>query len=62
MDREIRNLLQTKQKKVIAATGIPSNTEGSNNDIRISRTSDGVELFIKYNNEWYKTTLTKIGG
>lgn len=62
MDRETRNLIQTKQNKIIVANGNPQKADGSNSDIRISLTANGVELFVKYNNVWYKTTLTKIGG
>jgi len=62
MEREVRNLIQTKQNRVAITTGTPQQTEGSDGDIRISRTSNGVELFVKYNNVWYKTTLEKIGG
>ncbi len=62
MEREVRNLIQTKQNRLLAMSGFPYKSEGSNTDMRISLTQNGVELFVKYNGEWYKTTLTKIGG
>ena len=57
--REDRKLQHTKAKTNKVTTGLPVSAEGSNGDIQIRQTSEGVVLYAKYNNSWYKTVLTK---
>ena len=59
MDRETRNLIQSKQKRVMTSRDTPYSKDGDNGDIRIVQTTDGVGLYAKYNNKWYKTNFSE---
>ena len=61
MDREIRNLIHGKQNRTLIRNGLPSVSEGSNGDIILSKTTDGVVLLVKFNNKWYKSVLQELG-
>ena len=62
MDREIRNLLHTKQDKINTVARIPQRADGSDGEMRLCKTSKGIQMFVKYMGAWYQTTLNKIGG
>lgn len=63
MDRDVRILFNGKQNKIKVDTGMPLKANGSNGDIQIRANNLGVVLYIKYNNSWYYSTMTKqLGG
>ena len=60
MSRDTRKLQHTKTKTVKSTGNPPSNSEGSDGDIRVSKTNAGVVLYVKYKNKWYATNLLEI--
>jgi|SRR6056297_571164 len=58
MDRRIRKIQHTKTKTNKVGVGVPPNSEGSDGDVQIRRTHEGMILFAKYNNQWHKSKLS----
>jgi len=50
--RQERLLQSTKGFRPLIGRGVPSQSEGANGDIRINGTTQGMRLFIKFNNRW----------
>ena len=62
MDRVTRNLIQTKQKRVMTSRNVPYNKDGDDGDMRIVQTTDGVSLYTKYKGKWYTDSSEPIEG
>ena len=58
--KNLKSLLQSKQKIISRETGYPSQKSGRDGDFQVRRISgQGVFLFYKWNNKWYSTRLTQ---
>ena len=58
---KIRMMTLGKQETVSTKTKTGFPTGGSDGDIRVQATKHGPALFVKYNNEWYQSSLSKVG-
>ena len=53
--RRERILQQGKQRQILPSDRIPLSTEGSDGDIRITKTTEGTRLLVKLGSEWLGT-------
>lgn len=58
MLRAIRKLGHTKTKFAKPMSKAPTDSEGTNGEVRVVKDTDGVRLYAKYNGKWYSTTLS----
>jgi hypothetical protein len=59
-NKNLKSLLQTKQKIISREEGYPSKKSGRDGDFQVRRISgQGIFLFYKWNNKWYSTRLTQ---
>jgi len=55
-----RELSNTKSNKMVVATGQPRTNEGAEGDLCIRKLRDGIFLFAKYGNLWYKVNKLEV--
>ena len=60
MDRDTRNLIHKKQELIKIKKGTPLRSELSEGIPVFRRTNEGLQQFIKYNNEIYSTLWTDV--
>ena len=53
--RRERILQQGKQRQMLTSDRVPLGTEGSDGDIRITKTNEGTRLLVKSGSEWLGT-------
>ena len=59
-NKNLKSLLQTKQKTISRTTGYPSKKSGRDGDFQVRKISgQGIFLFYKWNNNWYSSRLTQ---
>ena len=59
-NRETRNMGHKKSPQQAPKKGTPPNSEGSNGDIILRGTNDGIVLYGKYNGAWYGINLKSV--
>ena len=58
--REERALHHKKGFRPKVTRGVPSQSEGFDGEIRISNTTNGLKLYVRYNNQWFESSLNPI--
>ena len=59
LEQYSRNIRNEKGFRPLIGRGYPKNNEGSDGDIKIHGTNDGVKFFVKYQGEWYSSPLER---
>ena len=58
--KNLKSLLQNKQKIISRETGYPSQSSGRDGDFQVRRIpGQGIFLFYKWYNKWYSSRLTQ---
>ena len=53
MRLDIRQIHALKNKNNLTGVGVPNSGEGSDGEIRLQKTNNGVKLYAKYSGEWF---------